>query len=278
MLPDFLIIGAMKAGTTTLWAYLRSHPGLYLPSKEEIDFFSRHWDRGTPWYEEWFAGAPAGSLIGERSTSYAKYPEQPGVPERMASLVPEARLVYLVRHPLERMRSHYLHRRVMGTECRPIERALREHPSYLAYSRYWLQLEQYLEHFSPRQIMVVVSERLCEDRDAVLESICRFLGVEASWRPDPVDQDRYRTARLRVRYPWVRLLRRLPGYRALGRLAPPALRRLHHGLTTRRVASEDPGTGEIPPALRAELEEAVRDDVRRLRAFLGPEFHGWGIA
>src|SRR5436190_12136822 len=101
MLPHFVVIGAMKAGTTSLWHYLRAHPRVYMPRIKELRYFQKGGalSRGLAWYEAQFAAAEPGQLAGEASPGYTKYPHQTGVPERMAAVIPDARLVYVVRDP-----------------------------------------------------------------------------------------------------------------------------------------------------------------------------------
>ena len=119
MLPNLIVIGAAKCGTTSLHAYLDEHPEIAMSREKELHFFvdRKNWGRGIEWYEAQFdASAP---VRGESSPGYSAYPLYEGVAERMARVVPDAKLVYLVRDPVERVVSHYTHRTVnwpeMGT-------------------------------------------------------------------------------------------------------------------------------------------------------------------
>src|SRR4051812_36085465 len=99
MLPNLIIIGAARAGTTSLYHYLRSHPEIWMSPEKELYFFveDHNWKRGIEWYERHF---PAGTPVrGEASTFYTHFPIRPGVPERIAALLPSAKLIYLVRDP-----------------------------------------------------------------------------------------------------------------------------------------------------------------------------------
>ena len=274
MLPNFLVIGAMKAGTTSLHRYLREHPQVFMPEEKELHFFvaERRWGRGRSWYEAQFAGAGDAIAVGEASPTYTMYPEFTGVPDRIEALLPEARLVYAVRHPIERMRSHYLHEVEKGRERAPIGRALLTDPRYLNASRYAMQLEQYLACFPAEQILVITAEQLRRDRTATVGRVLAFLGVDPDW-PDSrlLDAEFHRTSSKRVRRPLAEAALRVPGARAVTRLAPRPVRRL----ASRRV---DAGrNGAIPEALEARLRAELRDDVGRLRTHLGDGFDGWGI-
>ena len=120
-LPTFLIIGTMKGGTTSLHRYLRQHPDVFMPEQKELNFFldeyagrpidppeERNWSRGLTWYERQFAGAEDERAVGEASANYTRYPTYPGVAERIAKIVPEMKLIYLMRNPIDRVLSHYL--------------------------------------------------------------------------------------------------------------------------------------------------------------------------
>ena len=101
MLPNVLVVGAAKCGTTSLHEYLDRHPEIAMAREKELDFFveQKNWSRGVDWYERQFAAAP---VRGESSPSYTAYPRYRGVPERIRRIVPDAKLVYLVRDPVER--------------------------------------------------------------------------------------------------------------------------------------------------------------------------------
>ncbi|MGH2664064.1 MAG: sulfotransferase [Actinomycetota bacterium] len=298
MLPNFVVIGAMKAGTTSLWSYLKGQPEIFMAAEDgsshlaktggkEPDYFTAEgtWHRGRQWYESLFSQAGHAKALGEASTTYTKYPVHDGVPERMAGLIPEARLIYLVRDPIERIRSHYEH--VIGSEKRPISVPVLDDPKYVTYSRYAFQIDQYLEWFPREQLLVVTSESLREERRLTLRRIFEFLGVDPSWLPDGIDIEHHASRRPLPRA-FARGLRRLSGYRRIARAVPPAVRSAYSRMATKEempAAERDggqEGAGHRPFRLakdvRTELEHRLADDVARLRAFLGDEFDGWGLA
>jgi hypothetical protein len=284
-LPNFIVIGAMKSGTTSLFHYLQAHPQAYLSPLKEVEFFvdGRNWRRGLDWYRAQFAGARDAIAVGEASTAYTKYPEYDGVPERIASAIPDARLIYLVRDPIERIRSHYQHRVMTGAERGPIETAVLEDPRYLACSSYAMQLERYLPHFARDRILVVRSEELRSERVETVRRVYAFLGIDEDIVSDELDREYYRSDD-RAKYPpfawWMRRMvkRYVPaGKRAkefVDRVAPLSRRR-----SSRRDA--DGGAAErfaMPEHVRTELAAMLRDDVARLRGHLPDGFDGWGIA
>jgi hypothetical protein len=199
-LPDFLILGAQKAGTTALYAYLRWHPEITGPSFKEVSFFDRHYANGERWYR---AHMPARrrSLVGEASPSYLFHPL---APERVAGLLPEARLIALLRNPVDRAFSHYQHEVALGREPLSFEDAIagedermegelermRRDPTYfshawwnytyLARGRYAEQLERWHELFPREQLLVLFTEELSSDTAATYRRALDFLGVGTS--------------------------------------------------------------------------------------------------
>ena len=159
--PTFVVIGAMKAGTVSLSHYLDQHPDVFLGRGGrfgEPNFFvaEQNWPLGRGWYESLFEGAGGAAAIGECSPGYSMAPLFCGVPERMALVVPNARLVYLVRDPIARMQSMYLHQVSAGRERRRPETALLD-DHYLGPSRYGFQLAAFLDHFHRGQVLVIAS-------------------------------------------------------------------------------------------------------------------------
>jgi Sulfotransferase domain len=278
MLPSFLVIGAMKGGTTSLWQYLKSHPQIYLPPKKEIHFFGyeENWGRGITWYEDLFAAAPTGTLaVGEASTSYAKYPLIDGVPARIAALLPDVRLIYVIRHPIDRMRSHYVDRYEAGEEDASIENALLSDERYLSISRYGMQIERYLDFFDRRQILFITSEALRDQRRSTMRSVFKFLGVDSEWQSPVFDESFYRADAKRHYGPFAQRLRRSPAVRRLAELAPERVKRINRSVAMHPSVPRDVA---ISGDLRSRLEAALRDDVKRLRVHVGPHFDGWGLA
>jgi Sulfotransferase domain len=285
-LPDFLLIGAMKCGTTSLYHYLRDHPQIFMPAIKAPEFFAEegNWGRGIAWYRRQFEGAGDDVVaIGEASNVYTKFPRYRGVPARIVQHIPRARLVYVVRDPIDRIRSHYQTRLTEGTERAPIGRAVRENPIYVDYSRYAMQLDRYLDHFPREQLLVITAEDLRGDRLATIRAVYAFLGVRHDHVPSDVDRVFYETRHRAPRSPvpvWLRkgLKRHLPAAKRAKELENNLIRAIR-GL--RRSSEAPPPLPErlvIPDDVRAELADTLREDVGRLRSFLGPGFDGWGIA
>jgi len=175
--PDFVVIGAMKAGTTSLYRYLQRHPELSLATPKEPNFFieertESQLDRYHACFDE------RKRLWGDVSPNYAKRHLFDGVPERIRRYAPQTRVIISVRDPVDRALSHYLHNRARGRETRSAEAALAApHNNYLLTSSYWHQLEPYVKTFGRERILVVEAEDLLSDANQVLGEVCSFLGV-----------------------------------------------------------------------------------------------------
>ena len=277
----------MKSGTTSLFHYLRAHPQAHLSPLKEVEFFveEMNWRRGFDWYRAQFAGArPESIAIGEASTAYTKYPEFKGVPERIAQHLPGARLIYIVRDPIERIRSHYQHRVQSGAEREPLERAVLEDLRYVNCSRYAMQIERYLPHFPREHVLLVTSEGLRSSRAETLRSVYGFLGIDQTFVSDVTDQEFYRSEG-RATYPPIAwsLRRTVKRYVPAGKrikemidLVPAA--RLRWRSARRDETDRPSSTFAIPDPVRARLAERLADDVARLRTHMPADFEGWGIA
>jgi hypothetical protein len=280
-LPNFLVIGAMKAGTTSLYHYLRHHPQIFMPETKEVNFFNplRNWSRGLGWYAAHFAGAGDGAVAaGEASTSYTKFPWIQDVPARIASTLGDVRFIYVVRDPIERIRSHYLHYVVIGQETRPIEEAVVADPRYLNISRYALQLERYEPFFPRHRFLIVDSRDLRDHRAETMRKVFRFLDVDEEWVPPTLDREFLVSADRPMRPTVFRKLRRAPRLRRLGRYIPPSIKTVKNALRDRLPQEGlDRERARISDDLRLRLQADLREDVARLRAFMGNGFDGWGI-
>ncbi len=278
MLPNLLVIGAMKGGTTSLWEYLRQHPQVHMSSTKEIHFFDRddRWGRGCAWYEGHFAGATGQhTVIGEATPAYARFPQHRDVPARAASLVPQARLVYVLRDPIARIRSHYLHHRTLGLETLPFAQAVLERSTYVDTSRYAMQIEQWLRCYPREQLLVITSEQLREQHAETMRQVYAFLGVDPSWSPS--SEQLHRTEDKYVPRPAASRLRQTTFADRIVEGTPEPLRPVLKSVWSLTRHRPDIGGAELDDALRSVLADLVRDDAHRLPRYLGADFDCWGL-
>ena len=208
-LPNFLIIGAQKAGTSSLYAYLVQHPQILPAATKELHFFSTEYSRGTAWYRQQFPrqarinnrarrlGKPV--ITGEASPYYLFHPH---APQRIARLLPDVKLIVLLRDPVSRAYSHYRHEVKLRTESLPFAEAIRREPeriseglrllqadegvnnfahqhySYLARGAYVDQLAAFEKHFSRDRFFIATSDDLFNDAQQVYQQVLQFLGVD----------------------------------------------------------------------------------------------------
>jgi Sulfotransferase domain len=272
-LPTFVICGAMKSGTTSLAAYAGAHPDVFVTEPKEPHFFSWYWERGRDWYEDLFTGSGAARARGEASTTYTMAPLVTGVPERMARLVPDVKLVYLVRNPVERIRSQYVHYAAHSGELRPMIRAVREDPRYLDISRHAAQLERYLERFSREQILVLSSEQLRDHRRATLTELFTFLGVDPAAAVVGLDDEHNAGAAKRRLPAAMEYPRRVLDRARINRVVPRSLRaRVYRAMKRTQI------TAEVSPEVETFVWKELEPDLTRFRTFVGPDFDLWGRA
>ena len=214
-LPDFLILGAQKSGTTALYTYLLRHPGVGGPVRKEVEFFDRYFARGTAWYRGHFPTSLLRGYVkvrhglelvaGEASPSYLFHP---WAPQRVAAVVPRARLIVILRNPVDRALSHHAHEVVAGREALSFEEASEREPerigadvarmerdasyfseewrnhSYLARGRYAEQLERWFRVFPRDRFLILASESELSRAPAdTYATTLRFIGAEAKTLP-----------------------------------------------------------------------------------------------
>ncbi len=275
-MPNLLVIGGLKCGTTSLHHYLNLHPEIEMSRPKELNFFvaELNWPLGRDWYASHFQ--PRAAVRGESSPHYTNRPRFEGVAERIGSLLGEPRLIYVVRNPIDRMLSHYLHNVGGGYEQRELTEALSDpDSSYVARSRYAYQLEPFLDTFGLERIEIVTREELKADRPATMGRVFAFLEVDPTFTSEQFEREwETGTAKGGTRFRIMDQAVRLPGLRALDRnfdRLPESLRWLVERLV------HDPATGEVakpevPAQLREQLAALLSDDVNRLGELTGRRF------
>ena len=253
--PNFFVIGAPKAATTDICRTLSRHPDIFMSRPKELFYFSALSVRPLSWdnYLRHFADATGQQAIGEGSTNYSLRGVFPGVPQRIAERLPEARIIYAVREPISRIESHWMESRKHGLSLPDIDQALREDASLIEGSRYWYQLEAYLACFPAAQIKVVFYEDYCQDSAAVIRSLFDFLGVREH-SPD-IEPGRAVNA-------------------SVGALIDAPLTSRLRGLLSRRLRRRI--SGSMPALLRRWLQPLLKQrlDVRRS---LSPASREWAL-
>ena len=180
-LPDFIIIGGMKCGTSSLYNYLSQHPYLFKSIYKELRYFSHteYYSKGEKWYRSHFPikkKMPANSLTFEASVDYLSSSE---APERLKNLLPNIKVIALLRNPTERAISHYFHSIKKGWKQGKIFDAMKvEGTTFRQKGLYKEQLERYYKLFPSENILVIGSEKFFENPTETLKEVYLFLGVD----------------------------------------------------------------------------------------------------
>ena len=289
--PNFFVVGAPKAATTALYHALRQHRDVFLPEVKEPHFYAYLADRSAAGhlyadeaaarrrYAELYAGVEGESAIGDASTTNLVVP---GAAAAIAADVPEARIVAILRQPVDRAFAHWSHFRAAGGEpLADFAEAIRqERPRqeagfpftyrYLEWGRYSARLPAFFEHFGRDRVLVHLYDELIADPDAVVRATLRFLDLDESHGVARVE----RHNEMRVpRSPVLQqaLEGRGRGGRVARRLLPPAARQAAAGWT-RAHLSHKPA---IDPDLRAELTGYFAEEIDRLEELIGRDLAGW---
>jgi len=201
-LPHFIIVGAMKGGTTSLFYYLSQHPQVLSGYGEEIHFFNKHFAKGPQWYRAHFPLRKRVSTDRITGEATPQYSFNPLVPKRIHEMVPGAKLVTILRNPTERAISHYFHEVKKKREPLPIlkafqaeegrlEKILHEndftnpvyfHASYKKRGLYGEQLQRFMQYFPREQFLVLSSEEFFSDPEEILRQAFRFLEVDENFK------------------------------------------------------------------------------------------------
>ena len=283
---DFVVIGAQKCATTTLFELLRQHPRVNLPIEKEVPFFTRDDCSPDAWqsFAQRYFGAEDGRLWGKVSPQYMANPEVPG---RLAAAMPDTRIIALLRDPLERSRSHFRMGQRRATESRDFGTAMSDclnpmalararagrAPShdqgyesegdfYLAWSEYGRIFSTYRRYFPARQILTLFTEDLEQNPRGVLDQVLTFLGLNDEFQPRGLGEVMHAGGGSnRVPHGLRVWLRERGPVRALWRLVPDQqqgrLRFLYERWNTRKSKS----ALTLPPELEAELRSHFARDI-----------------
>jgi hypothetical protein len=285
--PNFFIVGAPKAGTTSLYSYLARHPQVFMPAMKEPQYFAQihptaefeHLVEAIPdrsRYLRLYRKARGYHAIGDASPSYLWHPEVPG---RIKRTVPEARIIIALRDPIERAHSHYLADFREGAENLPFHEALCNDLArsrkglgvshmYVELGQYAAQVTRYLEVFGPDRVHLLLFEDLKSSGRHALDGICRFLGLDAA-PVSRIDAARVHNGFAAPRWEWTR---RLAGRRWARHLGQSVVPRVFGLFIFERIFNRPAAKPAIDPRARDLMLPIYEPDVRRLESLLGRAF------
>jgi len=282
MLPNFVVVGAPKAGTTSLYNYLKGHPDIFLPHRKELLFFDSSFHKGLPWYEKYFKHYRGEKAVGDISPTYMG---NPFVPKRMRRTIPEARMIFILRDPVERAWSHYWDLVGWGTKA-SFKETLRAPGMYkrghgyiefdiLDFGLYSRHIKRFLDYFPAEQCGYFLYDDLRDRPQDFLKGILRFIGV--SERELPQTERKYHTCRANRSRFFGNLLVSEPirdfTYSCVPSKLVPACRGLYDrllSLNTKKIK---------PPAIGGEdkifLKEQYRDEILSLQELIRKDLSSW---
>ena len=297
-MPNFLIIGAAKSGTTSLYRYLRQHPQIYMTPLKETNFFAYE---GQPIDFQWWGKEPKPIL--ESITDLASYQAQfQGVsderaigeaspfylynsraPARIHHYIPDVKLIAILRHPADRAFSQYVFLRQLGREpCHTFEEALQEEASRMAANWAWdysyrdmgfysVQLKRYLERFEPAQIKIFLYEELSHNAQSLLKKIFNFLEVDENFMPDT--SFRHNVSRIPKNMTLYNFMRKSDHpIKTFARILVPETLRRRIGNSLRDKNLYKP---TLRPETRRQLSESYRDEIMALQDLIQRNLTGW---
>jgi hypothetical protein len=280
-LPNFIVGGALKAGTTSLNYYLGQHPDVYMSPLKEPRYFAYdpagptngdgglHFPVTTPeQYAALFAGATNETAVGEVSPHYII---SPIAPAKIKAALPDVKLIFSLRHPIKRAYSVYWQAVRLGNEDRPVEEALTEAEHRVRNGRYYALLQNWYAVFDPAQIKVILFDDLARDALGVFQDVCRYLGVDDTFEPDLTIRNKGGALKNKRLGRFYEQLKNSPLKQAIDPLVPDRLRDRVNDMRNQNFEEPPP----IPPAVAERLNAYYRDDIEQLESFLGRDLSAW---
>lgn len=281
-LPDFIIGGAIKGGTTSFNYYLKQHPQVYMSAFKEPRYFAYEPDnpdhvegRGLRFpiktleeYAALFEGVGRNQLAGETSPHYLRSPQ---APQLIRDTIPDVRLIFSLRDPVKRAYSSYWHKVRLGIEERPVEEALLENDQAVQHGLYHQSLLNWYPRFKPQQIKIVIFEELVRDPATVYIDICRYLGIDDTFVPDFVVRNKGGAMKNQGLGRIYERIKTHPMRQAIDPLIPNRLRQA-------MIATRDNNLVEPPPmpaAIAERLYEFYRPDIDALEILINRDLSVW---
>ena len=283
--PNLFIVGAMRAGTTALHEALESHPDVYMAPYKEPAYFTdpaqlatdsavvaaAGYAGNTANYESLFADAAAERYLGESSTHYTKQPRITGVADRLADYAPDARIIYIVRQPVERTISHYRFEVQRRYETRSPLEAFHNDPIYVAVRDYARQIQPFIERLGRDRVYLAVLEDLVENPASELQALYEWLTIDLAAgvlelpRSNALDGVTTKAPRA------TQSVRKSGWYRSLVRLIPKGVRRAAKSVVDQPFDDR----ALRSPAVRDFLTEQLEPTIPAFEELAGRSFPTW---
>jgi len=274
MLPNFLVIGAPKCGTTSLCHVLGKHPQVFMPAVKEPHYFGRKDPVKTlSWYEDHFRGAEGKKAVGEGSTSYT----HPHIIHQAAlgisKLIPHCKLIYITRNPIKRLESDWKMREREGWAEGPLNEAVKHQETLIKHGMYWQNICGYRELFPDSQILILFLEDFSKNPMTELKRCFEHLDVDTSITISnankPLNESsRYRKDGLAAKY-----VRQIPFFNHLKNIMPPWIFNMAKlSLTHKRTLNV-----KWDPQVKKDVIEQLIDDSHTFLDYCGKPKSFWDL-
>lgn len=186
-LPDFLHVGAQKAGSTWIHYALKEHPDIFMPDNDNVSFFDVYYHRGEDWYKKQFDAYQGEIAIGEESPGYLKHPI---APQRAADLVPDVKIIMCLRNPIDRAYSQWWHAQKNWTNT-DFQRSINYHATndvFITPGLYEYHISKWENYFPTSQIKIVFFDDFISDNKSFIQNIYDFIGVDSKYSPSIIGE------------------------------------------------------------------------------------------
>jgi len=275
-IPDFIVIGAMRAGTTTLQGLLSNIDQISLARMKETDFFikEKNFSRGLSWYTAQFDKSK--KIWGEISPSYTKRDVFKGVPERVFKANPKTKLIYILRDPIDRAISQYQFSYLFGQKMPTPENFFSSHEGQhiIDTSRYAYQIKPWIETFGRNSILFIDFKFLCDAPQDQINQITKFLGLDDT--KSFKFNDRENTSENLGATPlWYLELRNTKIVTTLRALLPRKVAKMIKSFVSKKNPTRK--APELPETVIQEMKKVLKNDAKELRKISGMTFSHWKV-
>jgi hypothetical protein len=277
MLRFCIILGAPKAGTTSLFNYLAQHPEIAPCQKKEPNFFSKHYDKDYNWYISlWKKDAAKNKVLLEATVNYTNCTLSSESSKNMLDFYEHhdvsIKFIYVMRDPIERLESHYTYNYAHLISW-PLKTALKK-GYIIRTSRYAEQLDLYFEKFNSENFLLLDFDDLTNDTAVILEKICKFLEIDARFSFSGLNKVHNKSVGVRVTRPIENLYRKHPYLESFAKMFPKSFKRFIQNLLLREKIMKK---FILTPEQRQKVADALKDDMTRLHDKYGVDVKKWGF-
>ena len=278
MMRFCIILGAMKAGTTSLFNYLAQHPEIAPCSEKEPSFFTHHYNKGVNWFLSLWKGQDLeNKILLTASTNNTKYPSFPNASQNIFDFSKKndvaLKFIYVMRNPIKRIESQHTYVFARWTK-QPLGERLDPNSHLINVSRYALQLDQYTEKFDLRDLLLLDFDDLTHRTPQVLAAICEFLEIDSSYPFADLNTIHNPSKGTRIARPVEMAYRKYPRLKRLAKLIPQRIRNAILYLFFRQTIEKKL---KLTEDQKQKVHDALKDDMARLRDKYGVDVSKWGF-